>query len=205
VWNAEAKKRPRPIRAGGCFGRRDVAVHCRVRRLRRCDPDYRRKNCSGNADKRLHLMHPSPAFAIRASPVWSHIRPVRNDPGPCTGSGNKNISDRELSFWLTSTSRSAYRSAPPTRISVKDRIDCVNAMLCNHAGDHRLLIDPRCKHLIKDFEQVCWKADPHGNALTDLDKAHPMRTHASDAAGYFLVHQFPMRAVRGERPGPAIF
>jgi len=92
------------------------------------------------------------------------------------------------------------RSNPP----VKDRVNCVNAMLRNHAGQHRLLIDPKCKGLIKDLEQVCWKADPHGNQLADLDKSDPMRTHLSDAAGYFLAHDFPMRAVRGERGGPAI-
>jgi hypothetical protein len=27
-WNAEAQKRPRPIRADGTLGRRDVAIHC---------------------------------------------------------------------------------------------------------------------------------------------------------------------------------
>jgi hypothetical protein len=100
--------------------------------------------------------------------------------------------------------RATFR-VPSANPPVKDRINCVNAMLCNHAGDRRLLIDPRCKHLIKDFEQVCWKADPHGNPLAALDNSDSKRTHASDAAGYFLVHQFPMRAARGERPGPAIF
>jgi len=92
------------------------------------------------------------------------------------------------------------RSNPP----VKDRVNCVNAMLRNYAGQHRLLIDPKCKGLIKDFEQVCWKVDPHGNQLADLDKSDPMRTHLSDAAGYLLAREFPMRALRGERGGPAI-
>ena len=87
---------------------------------------------------------------------------------------------------------------------VKDRINCVNAMLRNHAGEHRLLIDPRCKHLIKDLEQVCWKADPHGNPLAELDKSDPRRTHASDAVGYWIAREFPMRAPRGERGGPSI-
>jgi hypothetical protein len=92
------------------------------------------------------------------------------------------------------------RSNPP----VKDRVNCVNAMLRNYAGQHRLLIDPKCKGLIKDFEQVSWKVDPHGNQLADVDKSDPMRTHLSDAAGYFLAREFPMRAPRGERGGPAI-
>jgi hypothetical protein len=93
---------------------------------------------------------------------------------------------------------------PSDNPPVKDRINCVNAMLRNHAGEHRLLIDPRCKHLIKDLEQVCWKADPHGNPLAELDKSDPMRTHASDAVGYWIAREFPMRAPRGERGGPSI-
>ena len=99
--------------------------------------------------------------------------------------------------------RASFR-VPSANPPVKDRINCVNAMLRNHAGEHRLLIDPRCKQLIKDLEQVCWKADPHGNPLAELDKSDPMRTHVSDAVGYWIAREFPMRARRGERNGPSI-
>jgi phage terminase large subunit len=87
---------------------------------------------------------------------------------------------------------------PSVNPPVKDRIDCVNAKLRNHAGQNRLLIDPGCKHLIKDFEQVSWKSDPHGNTLADLDKCDPMRTHVSDAVGYLIAREFPMGEMRGE-------
>jgi hypothetical protein len=93
---------------------------------------------------------------------------------------------------------------PSSNPPVKDRINCVNAMLRNHGGQHRLLIDPKCKALIKDLEQVSWKADPYGNQLSDLDKSDPMRTHTSDAVGYLIAREFPMRAPGGERGGPAI-
>ena len=93
---------------------------------------------------------------------------------------------------------------PSSNPPVKDRINCVNALLQSHAGQHRLLIDWRCKELIKDFEQVCFKTDPHGNQLADLDKSDPMRTHASDAIGYLIAREFPMRARGGERGGPPI-
>jgi Terminase large subunit, T4likevirus-type, N-terminal len=98
----------------------------------------------------------------------------------------------------------AHFRVPSSNPPVKDRINCVNALLRNHAGQHRMLVDQSCKHLIKDFEQVCWKADPHGNPLADLDKSDPMRTHASDAVGYLVAHQFPMRSPSGERSGPMI-
>ena len=93
---------------------------------------------------------------------------------------------------------------PSANPPVKDRVNCVNALLRNHAGQHRMVVDQSCRHLIKDFEQVCWKADPHGNALADLDKSDSMRTHASDAVGYLVAREFPMRAKMGERGGPMI-
>ena len=93
---------------------------------------------------------------------------------------------------------------PSANPPVKDRINCVNALLRNHAGQHRLRIDPQCKQLIKDLEQVCWKTDPHGNSLTDLDKSNPMRTHVSDAIGYYVAQEFPRRQPRGELSGPMI-
>jgi hypothetical protein len=80
----------------------------------------------------------------------------------------------------------------------------VNALLRNQAGQNRLLVDESCKHLIKDFEQVCWKTDPHGNSLSDLDKSDSMRTHVSDAVGYLVAREFPMRPQVGERSGPAL-
>jgi len=69
---------------------------------------------------------------------------------------------------------------------------------------HRLLSDADCKHLLKDFEQVCWKADPYGNSLADLDKSDRARTHVSDAVGYLVTREFPMRARAGERAGPML-
>jgi hypothetical protein len=93
---------------------------------------------------------------------------------------------------------------PSANPLVKDRVNCVNAKLRNHAGKHRLLVNPSCKHLIKDFEQVSWKTDPHGNPLVELDKSDSMRTHVSDAVGYLVARDFPMRRQIGERPGPAL-
>lgn len=86
-------------------------------------------------------------------------------------------------------------SNPP----VKDRINCVNARLCNSLQERRLLIDPRCRQLIRDLEQVAWKTDANGNSLVELDKSDPMRTHASDALGYYVASEFPMKASIGYR------
>ncbi len=56
----------------------------------------------------------------------------------------------------------------------------------------------------KDLEQVVWKTDPSGNTLSELNNRDRMRTHLSDALGYYVHRQFPMRAAMGERGGPAI-
>jgi hypothetical protein len=68
------------------------------------------------------------------------------------------------------------------------------------SGQHRLLIHPRCRELIRDLEQVRWKADGHGNRGRELDKSDWRRTHASDALGYMIAQQFPMQAPGGFRP-----
>lgn len=87
---------------------------------------------------------------------------------------------------------------------VKDRVNCVNAVLCNFAGERRLAIHPRCKELAKDFEQLAWKADANGNTLSELDKSDKMRSHISDALGYYIEREFPMKLKTGERSGRAI-
>jgi hypothetical protein len=84
------------------------------------------------------------------------------------------------------------RSNPP----VRDRINVLNARLRNAAGECSLFLDPRCRELIADLEQVCYK--PHS---TVIDKADPARTHTSDALGYYLWYEFRPSAAVGEKPG----
>jgi hypothetical protein len=76
--------------------------------------------------------------------------------------------------------------------AVRDRTNCVNALLRNQAGLRRLCVDGRCKQLIQDFERVHWKADANGNPLGEIDKSDPARTHLSDALGYMVAKEFPM-------------
>ena len=92
-----------------------------------------------------------------------------------------------------------HSSNPP----VKDRINCVNAVLCNQAGEHRLLVHPDCKELILDLERVRWKSDPSGNLLPAVDKSDPARSHVSDALGYMIAQDFGMHPRFGQMPGLA--
>jgi hypothetical protein len=88
--------------------------------------------------------------------------------------------------------------------AVRDRVNCVNSRLRNNQGESRLLIDPRCKELIRDLEQVSWAVDTYGAATSDLDKSDRARTHASDALGYYLSQAFTMRPKVGEQSRPLL-
>jgi len=91
-----------------------------------------------------------------------------------------------------------YHSKNP---EVKDRAAAVNAKLLKYAGERHLKIDPGCKELIEDLEQVSWQSDPHGNLKFEIDKSNPKRTHLSDTLGYLIEYQFPLRFKSGERSG----
>ena len=67
----------------------------------------------------------------------------------------------------------------------------MNAKLRSAAGDRMLLVDKRCRELIKDFEQVHYKENS-----TVVDKeADARRTHLSDALGYLVWQEY-----HGQRP-----
>ncbi len=82
---------------------------------------------------------------------------------------------------------------------VRDRINCVNARLHNHADESRLFIDPKCKELIRDLEEVSWAVDSTGAPTKELNKSDKNRTHASDALGYFISRVFSMKGKMGEK------
>jgi hypothetical protein len=96
--------------------------------------------------------------------------------------------------------REFFRAMPEYRVvlrvplanpSVKDRVNAVNAQLCSASGSRRLLIDARCKQLVTDFRQVAWSQ----GATVDLDKrSDKLRTHLSDALGYYVHREHPVSA-----------
>jgi hypothetical protein len=85
------------------------------------------------------------------------------------------------------------RSNPP----VRDRVNTLNAKLRNAAGEQTLFVDPRCKELIKDLEQVSYKA---GTGQIDKE-SDERRTHTSDALGYYLWYEFRPAERIGEKLG----
>jgi len=95
--------------------------------------------------------------------------------------------------------RNGYDNAlivvPKSNPSVRERVSLLNAMLKNFAGDVRLQIHPRCKELIKDFDEVMYKENSQ-----QIDKARdPKRSHLSDALGYLVWREFAPRPVKREQ------
>lgn len=83
---------------------------------------------------------------------------------------------------------------PMSNPPVLSRVQKVNALLTNALGEVRLEVDPRCRELIKDFEEVLFKPDSG-----IIDKVRdPKRTHASDALGYVIWELFADRPTVGE-------
>lgn len=119
----------------------------------------------------------------------SHIMGV-NLYGDATGnsrSANSNLSNYQIiEHELNGYGINNYvRSRNPAE---RDRINAVNGMICNSKGIRRVQINPKCKNLIRDFEQVSFK-----NGSTQIDKSKDFRlTHPSDAFGYFIESEFSL-------------
>jgi hypothetical protein len=78
----------------------------------------------------------------------------------------------------------------PDNPHVKDRVAAVNARCETMAGARHLSVDPSCIRLMADLEQVTF--DDNG----ELDKkTNPMLTHSSDALGYWVHKEWPVKHV----------
>jgi len=73
--------------------------------------------------------------------------------------------------------RAGFKTKGTSNIRVRDRLNIVNGALFHK----EILIDPKCVHLINDFEQCV--TDQYG----ELDKSNMSLTHISDAFGYATI------------------
>ena len=76
-----------------------------------------------------------------------------------------------------------YRAAHPR---IRDRINATNSLLCNSVGERRLLVDPKCRNLIKTFQRYTYKP---GTQV--IDKTSGL-DHLFDAATYPVEYLFPV-------------
>ena len=83
----------------------------------------------------------------------------------------------------------------------RSRVNAVNSRLLSGDDTVRMMVDPTaCPNLVRDFEGVRLLAGGSG----EIDKKHDDRlTHITDAAGYYIVAEFPvverkMRQIRAQ-------
>jgi hypothetical protein len=103
-------------------------------------------------------------------------------------------------FFHGQMGRQVECKVPRSNPQVRDRINLMNAKLCASTGEVALLVNPRCKELIKDFEQVAYKAESN-----QIDKEKDRcRTHLSDALGYLIWQECRTLPTIGERGKPLL-
>jgi len=101
---------------------------------------------------------------------------------------------RKTSALIGTTDHSIIQSygfdilAPNRAPLIVDRVNEVNALCCNTAGQHRLLIHPRCIKTIKSLEGLTYK---EGTSIPD--KASGL-DHMVDGLGYLVHMEFPINS-----------
>lgn len=86
------------------------------------------------------------------------------------------------------------KRVPTSNPAERDRINAVNGMIYNSKKDRRVQVNPKCKHLIRDLEQVSFK-----EGSTQIDKTKDLSlTHASDAFGYMIEKEYSLSKSRFE-------
>lgn len=88
---------------------------------------------------------------------------------------------------------------PETNPGVADRINAVNRALKNERGEICLEIEETCAELADDFEQVT--TDGKGGIKKSYNRkdGYYRRTHTSDALGYWVAYEAPIRPIYKEQ------
>jgi len=86
---------------------------------------------------------------------------------------------------------------PHVHTPVRDRINAVNARLCDSIGIRHLFIHPKCKYTIEGLERHTYK---EGTVQPDKDSGYD---HMMDALGYMTDYMFPIKKDAGHIVQPS--
>jgi hypothetical protein len=165
----------------------EIIVKPDANTLRACDAFHQRTRPFNQHKMQVEIFGDASGHALRTSAVYSDWVLIR----------------QFFQQWpnqYVSTFRSG-KSNP----TVRDRVNCVNSRLKSADENVHLYIDPKCRELIKDLEQVTWALDSVGRTTSEIDKRTRDRTHTSDALGYYIAYAFPLRGSIGPNSsGPLI-
>jgi len=157
----------------------------------------------------VHIPNNSNTQAVcrRLAQDWgSHRGPVILD-GDATGgargtaklSGSDwDIVKTELGAVFANLSFKVQRGNPSERA----RINAMNTRLCTSDGERRLFVDPaKAPHVVRDLEGVGLLEGGSGEIDKKKDRA---LTHISDAVGYYIAREFPVRRITVAPVGGAV-
>lgn len=123
-------------------------------------------------------------FWLYADGKYSKTREIRVYPD-ASGDSRKSVNASETDIALLKQAGFIV-SAPAANPPVKDRINSMNAMFCNAAGERRYHVNAdRCPTYADDLEQQVWGT----NGEPDKSQGND---HRPDAGGYFIHKEFPI-------------
>jgi hypothetical protein len=119
---------------------------------------------------------------------WRYMKSIVVYPDPaCVNRGSaRGESDLDI-FRQQGFRRIKYRRKHPL---IVNRINAVNHMLKDAAGNSRLKIDNKCVRLMESFEQLLYK-----QGTRDVDKGQNIE-HIADALGYMIELEYPLRKIK---------
>lgn len=137
----------------------------------------------------------------RKALAMTKVRPIRvilHGDASGNNSSHAGKSDWELvlRYFRDTPHLILEKRVPAANGAVKDRVNAVNAKLMNFRREVGVYIHPRCESLTEDLEQTGWKLDSQKNVTGILDQAGG-RTHISDAFGYLIVQEEPLKSQGG--------
>lgn len=90
-----------------------------------------------------------------------------------------------------------FFNVPPSNPPERARVNAVNSRLKSGDGTIRLLVDPKqCPWLVRDFEGTSTLVGGSG----EIDKKKDSNlTHLTDAAGYYIAKEFPVRSAQARK------
>ena len=112
---------------------------------------------------------------------WTGVKEIYPDPAGSARSTTSHRSDHQI---IKDNGYVVY--AKKNHPSHRDRLNALNRKLKDATGQVRMTVDPKCKYLIKDLEQV--QRDRNGG----IDKSNIDLTHSLDAATYLIEYKWPI-------------
>ena len=112
------------------------------------------------------------------SKIWAYPDPAARQRKTSAG-GQTDLTILQNAGWIV--------KCPTSHTPVRDRINAVNARLCDSTGNRHLFMTPTCKYTIEGLERHTYK---EGTIQPDKDSGYD---HQMDALGYMVDYMFPVR------------